>query len=36
LISGGVRYDPDPLEAPAAGSLLTCCAQPVDDVVIDL
>jgi ferredoxin-NADP reductase/MOSC domain-containing protein YiiM/ferredoxin len=36
LISGGVRYDPDPLELPAAGSLLTCCAQPVGDVVIDL
>ena len=36
LIAGGVSYHPDPLELPAIGSLLTCCAQPVEDVVIDL
>jgi len=36
LIAGGVSYRPDPLESPASGTLLTCCAQPVEDVVIDL
>jgi ferredoxin-NADP reductase/MOSC domain-containing protein YiiM len=36
LIAGDVRYDPSPLELPAAGNMLTCCAQPVGDVVIDL
>src|SRR5258708_5075129 len=36
LIAGGVSYHPDPLELPAIGSLLTCCAQPVEDAVIDL
>lgn len=36
LISGGVSYLPDPLELPATGNLLICCAQPVEDVVIDL
>jgi ferredoxin len=36
LISGGVAYQPEPLEPPAQGSLLICCSQPQDDVVIDL
>lgn len=36
LVAGTVKYDPQPLEAPAAGNLLTCCAQPASDVVIDL
>jgi hypothetical protein len=36
LISGRVNYLPDPLELPAIGNLLTCCAQPAEDVVIDL
>ena len=36
LIAGAVTYQPDPLEAPAEGNLLTCCSRPVDDVVIDL
>jgi ferredoxin-NADP reductase/MOSC domain-containing protein YiiM len=36
LISGSVKYDPEPLEPPAAGNLLICCARPRDDVVIDI
>jgi ferredoxin-NADP reductase/MOSC domain-containing protein YiiM len=36
LISGSVRYDPEPLEPPAAGNLLICCSRPREDVVIDI
>jgi ferredoxin-NADP reductase/MOSC domain-containing protein YiiM/ferredoxin len=36
LISGSVAYEPEPLEPPAQGNLLICCARPQDDVVIDL
>jgi ferredoxin len=36
LIAGAVSYDPIPLEPPADGSLLTCCARPRNDVIIDL
>jgi ferredoxin-NADP reductase len=36
LISGSVTYDPAPLEPPAAGNLLTCCARPREDLVIDV
>lgn len=36
LLSGQVRYDPEPLEPPAAGNILLCIATPADDVVIDL
>jgi ferredoxin-NADP reductase/MOSC domain-containing protein YiiM/ferredoxin len=36
LVAGTVNYDPQPLEPPAPGNLLTCCAQPASDVVIDL
>jgi ferredoxin-NADP reductase len=36
LIAGAVDYDPDPVEPPAAGSALICCARPHDDVVLDL
>jgi ferredoxin-NADP reductase len=36
LIAGRVSYQPDPLELPAIGNLLTCCSQPAEDVVIDL
>ncbi|NMO50108.1 MOSC domain-containing protein [Actinoplanes sp. TBRC 11911] len=36
LVSGSVSYDPDPLEAPAAGQILVCCARPTEDVVLDL
>jgi ferredoxin-NADP reductase/MOSC domain-containing protein YiiM len=36
LVSGAVVYGPEPLEKPAGGNLLTCCSQPIRDVVIDL
>jgi ferredoxin-NADP reductase/MOSC domain-containing protein YiiM/ferredoxin len=36
LISGSVKYDPEPLEPPAAGNLLICCSRPQEDVVIDM
>lgn len=36
LIGGNVRYEPDPLDAPANGNLLICCAQPSGDLTIDL
>jgi ferredoxin len=36
LIAGRVDYSPDPVEPPAEGSVLICCGQPGDDVVLDL
>jgi ferredoxin-NADP reductase/MOSC domain-containing protein YiiM len=36
LISGSVKYDPEPLEPPAAENLLTCCSRPEEDLVIDI
>lgn len=36
LIAGAVDYDPNPLEPPAGGNLLTCCARPRGEVIIDL
>lgn len=36
LLSGAVQYDPTPLEPPAAGNVLICCAQPTEAVVVDL
>ena len=36
LISGSVTYDPEPLEPPAAGNVLTCCSRPREDLVIDI
>jgi len=36
LISGSVKYDPEPLEPPAAENLLTCCSRPREDLVIDI
>jgi len=36
LISGAVTYQPDPLDSPAAGNALICCARPQGDVVIDI
>jgi ferredoxin-NADP reductase/MOSC domain-containing protein YiiM len=36
LIGGSVTYEPDPLDPPALGNLLTCCSRPLGDVVIDL
>ncbi len=36
LVAGFVKYDPGPLEPPAAGNLLTCCSRPQTDLVIDM
>jgi ferredoxin-NADP reductase/MOSC domain-containing protein YiiM/ferredoxin len=36
LLSGAVAYDPDPVDEPAAGNVLICCAQPRGAVVLDL
>jgi MOSC domain-containing protein YiiM/ferredoxin-NADP reductase len=36
LISGSVTYQPDPLDPPAGGNVLICCARPQGDVVIDI
>ena len=35
LITGSISYNPEPLEKPAAGNVLLCCAQPDVDVVLD-
>jgi ferredoxin-NADP reductase/ferredoxin len=36
LVSGSVAYDPEPLDPPAEGEVLTCCSRPRGDVVIDI
>jgi ferredoxin len=36
LVAGKIGYHPDPIDAPADGNVLICCAQPEGDVVIDL
>ncbi len=36
VMSGSVGYAPDPIEAPADGSVLICCSQPAGDLVLDL
>ena len=36
LVSGEVVYGPEPLDKPADGNVLVCCAQPICDVAIDL
>ena len=36
LIGGAVEHQPEPLEPPAEGNLLMCCARPTGDVEIDL
>jgi ferredoxin-NADP reductase/MOSC domain-containing protein YiiM len=36
LMSGTVTYSPDPVDDPAEGSALICCAQPGADTVLDL
>ena len=36
LLSGRTSYAPDPLERPASGQVLVCCATPDSDVVLDL
>jgi ferredoxin-NADP reductase/MOSC domain-containing protein YiiM len=36
LVSGAIAYEPQPLDLPAVGNLLICCAQPAGDIVVDL
>jgi ferredoxin-NADP reductase/MOSC domain-containing protein YiiM/ferredoxin len=36
LLSGDTTYNPDPLEPPADGDVLICCARPSTDIVLDL
>lgn len=36
LIAGRVRYDPEPIDAPASGNVLICCARPENDIELDL
>jgi ferredoxin-NADP reductase/MOSC domain-containing protein YiiM len=36
LVVGKTSYRPDPIDPPAEGNVLICCAQPEGDIVIDL
>jgi ferredoxin-NADP reductase/MOSC domain-containing protein YiiM len=36
LVAGSVGYRPDPVDAPADGNVLICCARPTSDIAIDL
>lgn len=36
LLSGSVAYAPDPLEPPAGGQVLICCARPSTDIILDM
>ncbi len=36
MLSGSVTYAPEPLDVPVDGNVLICCAQPADDIVLDL
>jgi ferredoxin-NADP reductase/MOSC domain-containing protein YiiM len=36
VLSGGVTYAPEPLEAAPPGEVLLCCSRPGGDVVLDL
>lgn len=36
LIGGSVEYEPEPLQPPATGDLLICCAKPAGDIQLDL
>jgi ferredoxin-NADP reductase/ferredoxin len=36
LLGGAVSYDPQPVDPPASGNVLVCCARPGDAVVVDL
>jgi ferredoxin len=35
LFAGTVSYAPEPVEPPADGEVLMCCAQPVTEVILD-
>src|SRR5262249_41819275 len=36
VISGSTTYQPEPLEPPASGNVLLCCAQPTANIILDL
>jgi ferredoxin-NADP reductase len=36
LLSGQITYSPEPLESPAEGEVLICCARPDTDIVLDM
>jgi ferredoxin-NADP reductase/MOSC domain-containing protein YiiM len=36
LIGGSIGYSPEPLERPAPGNVLVCCAQPDANIILDL
>jgi ferredoxin-NADP reductase/MOSC domain-containing protein YiiM len=36
LLSGEITYSPEPLEPPADGQVLICCARPATEVVLDM
>jgi ferredoxin-NADP reductase/MOSC domain-containing protein YiiM/ferredoxin len=36
LVSGTVRYRPEPLQAPTEGNVLICCCEPEEELVVDL
>ena len=36
LIGGELKYEPEPLDAPANNNVLICCAQPTGDIQLDL
>jgi len=36
LLSGDITYTPDPLELPADGQVLICCARAATDTVLDM
>jgi hypothetical protein len=36
LVAGAVSYQLEPVDAPAADTVLICCSQPKADIVIDL
>jgi len=36
LLSGNITYSPAPLETPADGGVLICCARPSGDIVLDM
>ena len=36
LLSGDITYAPDPLDPPADGQVLICCARPGTEIVLDM
>ena len=36
IVDGEIAYDPDPIEAPAEGTILLCCAKPCGDIALDM